>query len=75
MDFLDGHGVNTPKCTTLHCLGCWNCTLAITKSYISTRGKNISVEINHTQGSWACKKYRNKAGMKTQEDYPTTEKL
>ena len=20
---------------------------------------------------WTCKKYRNKAGMKTQEDYPT----
>ena len=23
---------------------------------------------------WACKKYRYKAGMKTQEDYPATEK-
>ena len=29
--------------------------------------------MNYKQG-WACKKYRNKAGVKTQEDYPTAEK-
>ena len=28
-----------------------------------TRGKKISVKINYKYG-WACKKYRNKAGMK-----------
>ena len=35
--------------------------------------KKFLVKINHKQG-WACKKYRNKAGMKKQEDYPTTVK-
>ena len=29
--------------------------------------------MNHMYG-WTCKKYRNKEGMKTQEDYPTKEK-
>ena len=41
---------------------------------VLTRGKNFSVKTNYKQG-WACKKYRNKAGMKTQEGYPATEKL
>ena len=39
----------------------------------NTRCKKFSVKIKYKQG-WACKKYRNKAGMKTQEDYPAGEK-
>ena len=35
-------------------------------------GTKISVKIKCKQGC-ACKKYRNNAGVKTQEDYPTTE--
>ena len=31
------------------------------------------VEIKYKEG-WACKKYRNKEGMKTQDDYPPAEK-
>ena len=30
--------------------------------------EKFSIKMNHKQG-WACKKYRNKRGMKTQEDY------
>ena len=37
------------------------------------RGKKFSVKINYNEG-WASKKYRNKTGTKTQEDYPATEK-
>ena len=29
------------------------------------------VKVNYKQG-WACKQYRNEAGMNPQEDYPTT---
>ena len=39
-----------------------------------TKGKNFSVNMNHKQER-ACKKYRNNAGMKTQEDYPAADKL
>ena len=42
-------------------------------SLFTTRGINFLVKINYTWG-WACKKYRNRVGMKTQEDYPATEK-
>ena len=37
-------------------------------------GLKISVKINYKYG-WVCKKYRNGAEMKMQEDYPATEKL
>ena len=36
--------------------------------------KNFCMKIKYKQ-VWACKKYRNKAAMKTQEDYPATENL
>ena len=39
-----------------------------------TMGKKYPVKIDYNQG-WACKKYRNKEEMKTQEDYPATERL
>ena len=40
---------------------------------IYTRGKKFSVKIKCKQ-ECASKKYRNKEGMKTQEDYPAAEK-
>ena len=40
---------------------------------VYTRGENFSVKIKYKQG-WACKKYKNKEGMKTKEDYPAAEK-
>ena len=44
------------------------------EKYNETRGKKFSVKIKYKQG-WACKKYRNKDGIKAQEDYPAAEKL
>ena len=35
-------------------------------------GKIFLVKINYKKG-WACKKYRNKVGMKIQQDYHATE--
>ena len=37
----------------------------------TTKGKRIAAKNNYKKG-WVCKKYRNKVGMKTQEDYPAT---
>ena len=38
-----------------------------------TRSKKFSVKIMCKKG-WACKMYRNKEGMKAQEDYPAAGK-
>ena len=46
--------------------------LKLLNPYIRTRGKKFSVKIEYNQG-WACKKYRNKGAMKTQEDYPAAD--
>ena len=48
------------------------CILSITCN--CTKGKKFPIKINYEEG-WACRKYRNIAGMKTQKDYPATEKL
>ena len=41
--------------------------------YVYTMGKILSVQIKYKYG-WPCEKYRNKDGMKTQEDCPAAEK-
>ena len=38
-----------------------------------TRAKNFLVKLKCKQG-WACKKHRNKKGMKIQQGYPAAEK-
>ena len=49
---------------TLQCLK----LIVYTNIKITTSGKKFSVKFDYNQGS-ACKKYRNKEAMKTQEDY------
>ena len=49
-----------------------HCMLLYYNNAHYTRGKIFSTKMNYKYG-WACKKYGNKAGMKTQEHYPTKE--
>ena len=69
---LHAHLVSVLCVTCLHhffnVLGLVPFILFYTKLWVK-----ISVERKHKWG-WVCKKYTNKAGMKAQEDYPTTEK-
>ena len=43
------------------------------KIHFVTSGEKNSVKINYNYG-WACKKYRNKEEIRTQEDYPAAER-
>ena len=47
--------------------------LDMLRKYAFAGRLQVRVKVNYKQG-WACKQYRNKAGMKPQEDYRTMKK-